>query len=54
MYLGRDGEPLYTLNELLVMQIEAIEFYAGPSETPAKYNNLNANCGVLVVHTRRD
>ncbi len=54
MYLGRDGEPLYNLNERLVMQIEAIEFYAGPSETPAKYNNLNANCGVLVVHTRRD
>lgn len=54
MYLGRPGEPLYNMNELLVMQIEAIEFYAGPADTPAKYNNLNANCGVLVVHTRRD
>jgi hypothetical protein len=42
------------LNELIVMQIEAIEYYAGPADTPAKYNNLGANCGVLVVHTRRD
>ena len=54
MYLGRPGEPLYNLNELIVMQIEAIEYYAGPADTPAKYNNLGANCGVLVVHTRRD
>ncbi len=54
MYLGRPGEPLYNINELLVMQIEAIEYYEGPAETPAKYNNLNANCGVLVVHTKRD
>jgi Carboxypeptidase regulatory-like domain len=54
MYLGRPSEPLYNLNELLVMHIEAIEYYAGPADTPAKYNNLGANCGVLVVHTRRD
>lgn len=54
MYLGRTDEPLYNLNEILVMQIEAIEYYAGPADTPAKYNNLNANCGVLVVHTKRD
>jgi len=54
MYLGRPGEPPYNLNELLALQIEAIEYYAGPAETPSKYANLNATCGVLVVHTRRD
>lgn len=54
MYLGRQGEPLYNLNELIVAQIEAIEYFPNPASTPAKYNNLNADCGVLVVHTRRD
>ncbi len=54
MYLGRPGEPLYNLNELLVQQIEAIEYFPNPATTPSKYNNLNADCGVLVVHTRRD
>ena len=34
-------------------QAEAVEWYAGPSETPGRYSNLNAVCGVLVIHTRR-
>lgn len=54
MYLGREGEPLFNLNEILVMQTESIEYYAGPSELPAKYNKFNSRCGVLVVHSKRD
>jgi hypothetical protein len=33
--------------------IEAIEYYAGASEIPAKYVRLNATCAVVVIHTRR-
>ncbi|MCC6244379.1 MAG: carboxypeptidase regulatory-like domain-containing protein [Gemmatimonadaceae bacterium] len=54
MYLGREGEQLFNLNEILVMQTESIEYYAGPSELPAKYNKFNSKCGVLVVHSKRD
>ena len=52
LYSGRDGEPIPDINELLVSQYEAIEWYSGASETPSKYTNLNSGCGVLVLHTR--
>jgi hypothetical protein len=42
----------FDLNTLHPEDIEAIEYYAGPSEMPARYNQLNSLCGVLVVHTR--
>lgn len=45
--------PPFDASELYSEQIEALEWYAGPSETPGRYSNLNAVCGVLVVHTRR-
>jgi hypothetical protein len=43
----------YDLYNFSPEQIEAIEFYAGPAQTPARYANLNSNCGVMVIHTRR-
>jgi hypothetical protein len=52
IYLGREGEPVPNINELLTSQLEAIEWYAGPAETPAKYASLNSGCGVLVLHSR--
>jgi hypothetical protein len=45
--------PPFEANTMFADQIEAIEWYAGPSETPGRYSNLNAVCGVLVVYTRR-
>jgi protocatechuate 3,4-dioxygenase beta subunit len=53
--LMNHGHPTrpYEVNELYTEQIEALEWYAGPSETPGQYANLNSDCGVLVVHTRR-
>lgn len=33
-------------------QVEALEFYAGVTQLPAKYQT-DARCGVLVIHTRR-
>lgn len=59
VYLDRQlmnpGQPTppFDVNTLLTSQLEAIEWYAGPSEVPARYTRLNAACGVLVVHTRR-
>lgn len=34
-------------------QLEAIEWFAGPAQTPMEYSKLNSGCGVLVLHTRR-
>ena len=41
------------LQRIAVEDIEAIEFFAGPAQTPAEYSDLGSNCGVLVLHTRR-
>jgi hypothetical protein len=46
-------EPLFDVNSIAPSQIESIEYYAGPAQTPAKYSMLNSACGVLVIHTRR-
>jgi hypothetical protein len=50
---GQPTEP-YDVNSIAPDQIEALEYYAGPSQTPSKYAKLNSTCGVLVIHLRRD
>jgi len=50
---GQPTEP-YDVNSIAPDQIEALEYYAGPSQTPSRYAKLNSNCGVLVIHLRRD
>jgi CarboxypepD_reg-like domain len=50
---GTRWEPLFDINTIPVGQIEAIEYYASAAETPLKYNTLNSQCGVLVIHTIR-
>lgn len=52
-FLGRQMDEVPNLNRIPISAIEAIEFYRGPAETPAKYSAFNSNCGVLVIHTRR-
>ena len=52
-YLGREGDRLFNLNSMSVNEIEAIEFFAGPAQTPLEYSNLKATCGVIVIWTRR-
>jgi hypothetical protein len=49
---GRPTEP-YDVNSIAPDQIESLEWYASPSQTPSRYNNLNSVCGVIVIHTRR-
>lgn len=51
MYSGRGD--LFDINTIPTSSIEAIEYYAGPSEIPAQYLRLNSPCGVVVIHTRR-
>ncbi len=46
-------EPLFDINTIQVADIEAIEYYASPAQTPMKYAGLNSDCGVLVIHTLR-
>jgi Carboxypeptidase regulatory-like domain/TonB-dependent Receptor Plug Domain len=49
---GMPADP-FDVNSLPTHQIEAIEYYSGPSQTPSKYSRLNSPCGVYVMHTRR-
>lgn len=50
---GYEWEPLFDINSIAVSEIEAIEYYASPAQTPLKYSVLNSQCGVLVIHTIR-
>lgn len=43
----------FDVNSMHPSQIEAMEYYGSPAETPAKYQVLGSACGVLVIHTRR-
>jgi hypothetical protein len=49
---GYPTEP-FEVNSLPTHQIEAVEFYSSPAQTPGKYARLNSKCGVYVIHTRR-
>ena len=53
--LMNPGNPTryYDLGATYADQAEAVEWYAGPSQTPGRYSSLNSVCGVLVIHTRR-
>lgn len=53
VYGGLEGGMLFDVNTLQVSQVEAIEYYAGSAQTPARYGGLGAHCGVLVIWTRR-
>jgi hypothetical protein len=48
----RPTEP-FDLNSIAPEQLEALEWYASPSQTPARYSSLNSPCGVMVLWTRR-
>ncbi|MEP6619976.1 MAG: carboxypeptidase regulatory-like domain-containing protein [bacterium] len=51
---GAQSDPLFDLASIPQDHIEAIEYFAGPSQTPARYSSLDATCGVVVVWTKRD
>ena len=43
---------VFNLNSLATLEIEAVEFYAGGSSIPSKYNRTGSACGVLLLWTR--
>ncbi len=44
--------PAFELDQITPMEIQAIEVYRGPSETPPELNRFNAGCGVIAIWTR--
>ncbi len=52
IFIARPGESLFDLHSISVDRIEAIEYYAGPAQTPLKYSSLRSQCGVIVIRTR--
>lgn len=52
MNRDRPTEP-FDLNSIAPEQLEALEWYASASQTPAQYSSLNSPCGVMVLWTRR-
>lgn len=53
VYRGREGEPLFDLSSIAPKEIEAIEYYTGPAQTPSQYSGFKSACGVLVIWKRR-
>ena len=51
--LSGGDEPLFDLSSMSPAQIESVEYYSGPAQTPMKYSGMNSTCGVLVIWTRR-
>jgi hypothetical protein len=50
--VSRPGTP-FDINTVPVSEIEAIEYYRGASEAPARYKTFDGGaCGVVVIHTR--
>lgn len=43
---------VFDLNGLAATEIEGVEYYAGGSSIPAKYNRTGSACGVLLIWTR--
>jgi len=49
------GSPMGTLdiNQFTIANLEGIEVYAGPAETPGELGGTGAGCGTLVLWSRR-
>ena len=43
----------FDISSIAVDQVEAVEFYSGPAQTPLKYSRMGSNCGVLAMWRRR-
>jgi hypothetical protein len=50
---GRLDEPLFDMRSIQPAEIEGIEYYAGPAQTPMEYSTMESSCGVVVIWTRR-
>lgn len=50
---GSSSQPPFDLNTITAEQVEAIEFYPSAAVTPLDFSDFQANCGALVIWTRR-
>jgi carboxypeptidase family protein len=50
---GGTGEPPDLSRDVLVSSLESVEYYRGASEVPQEFGGSAANCGALVLWTRR-
>jgi hypothetical protein len=53
MIMNRNGQKGFSLHEISLKDIEAIEHYPSSSLVPAKYRSYETQCGLLVIHTLR-
>ena len=53
VYSASPFAPLFDVNSISPSEIEAIEYYSGAGQIPPRYNRTNAQCGVLLIWTRR-
>ncbi len=52
VFAPAEGAPLFDVNSLDPTEIEAVEYYRGPAETPVRFATPDSECGTLVVWTR--
>jgi hypothetical protein len=52
-YAGDPEELPFDMHSITPDQVEAVEYYASPAETPLRYSRKNSDCSVVVIHTRR-
>lgn len=50
---GRPTMPFDLATFTATREIAAIEWYESESQTPARYGNASARCGVLIIHVRK-
>jgi|GEM_PF-173277 len=50
---GGGNEAAAAVNLVHPMNIEAMEIYRGPAQTPGEFLDSNAQCGVILIWTRR-
>jgi outer membrane cobalamin receptor len=52
-YQPARGLPPPDINEFPIVQLEGVEIYRGPAETPLELGGTGQSCGAIVLWTRR-
>lgn len=52
MYQPLEDAPLFDVNSIRAREIQAVEYFPGPAETPPEYGGTGASCGTLLLWTK--